>query len=81
MQTSEDRIKELEAELEAEKTKSASGGDILVKMGNKQNVCVYNLGQRVPVTLYAPGWLKLAENIKQVTDFIEAHKDELSWER
>ena len=55
-----------------------------VKQGNKQNVVAGGngwLGQRFPVTLYAPSWLWLLreENAHRLIDFIEANKDQLSW--
>ena len=57
---------------------------IPVKIGNKRNVVVGGngwLGQRWPVTLYAPSWLWMLrpENSEAILDFIEAHKDELNW--
>tara|TARA_Y100000034_G_scaffold136870_1_gene216544 strand:+ start:703 stop:960 length:258 start_codon:yes stop_codon:yes gene_type:complete len=76
MQTAEQRIAELEAQVTELKSNKE---DLTIKFGNKQNICVYNLGQRFPVTLYAPGWLKLIENIDQVRDFIEENHTELSW--
>jgi len=39
------------------------------------------LGQRFPVTLYAPSWVQLLreENIEALVSFLEAHEDTLSW--
>jgi hypothetical protein len=55
-----------------------------VKIGNKSNVVAGGagfLGQRFPVTLYAPSWLWLLreENVEALIDFIEANEDTLSW--
>lgn len=52
-----------------------------IKIGNKQNVVVGgpNLGQRFPVSLYAPSWLVLLDNAQRIREFIEEHSDELSW--
>jgi len=74
-----ERIAELEAQLA--ESKAAVKKAVTIKMGNKQNVCVYGLGQRFPVTLYAPGWVLLQENMGRVMEFIEENKDQLSWER
>lgn len=63
------------AELEGSKPK------LSIKFGNKRNVVVGGsaLGQRFPVTLYAPSWLVLLDHADEIREFIEAHKDELSW--
>ena len=50
-----------------------------VKQGNKNNVVAGSngyLGQRFPVTLYAPSWLSLLRsgNIEAIVDFIEANE-------
>jgi len=55
-----------------------------VKVGNKRNVVAGGngfLGQRFPVTLYAPSWLWLLreENTEAILDFLEANQDSLSW--
>ena len=55
-----------------------------VKQGNKNNVCAGGggfLGQRFPVTLYAPSWLWLLreENVEALVSFIEDNEDSLSW--
>jgi hypothetical protein len=70
---------ELRAEIEAEQ--KAKG--LTVKFGNKQNVVVGGpaLGQRFPVTLYAPSWLVLLDHAEEIRAFIETHKDELVWEK
>lgn len=54
-----------------------------IKEGNKQNVVVGGpaLGQRFPVTLYAPSWLVIIDHIDEIKQFIEDNHDELSWER
>ena len=55
-----------------------------VKVGNKNNVVAGGegfLGQRFPVTLYAPSWVWLLreENIEALVTFIEQNQDRLSW--
>jgi len=55
-----------------------------VKQGNKSNVVAGSngyLGQRFPVTLYAPSWLSLlrSDNLEALVDFIEANENNLSW--
>ena len=57
---------------------------IPVKQGNKNNVVTGSkgyLGQRYPVTLYAPSWLSLLRsgNVEAILDFIEANEADLSW--
>ena len=54
-----------------------------IKPGNKQNVVVGGaaLGQRFPVTLYAPSWLVVLDHADEIRQFIEDNRDELSWER
>ena len=54
-----------------------------IKPGNKRNVVVGGpaLGQRFPVTLYAPSWLVIIDHIDEIKQFIEDNRDELSWER
>jgi hypothetical protein len=58
--------------------------DLPVKVGNKSNVCAGGngfLGQRFPVTLYAPSWVWLLreENIELLVSFLEDNADQLSW--
>lgn len=56
--------------------------ELNIKLGNKQNVVVGaggGLGQRFPVTLYAPSWLILLDHKEEILAFIEEHRDELSW--
>jgi hypothetical protein len=74
------RIKELKAELEALEGKKPA---LTIKFGNKRNVVVGGPGlkQRFPVTLYAPSWLILLDHADEIRQFIEDHKDELSWDR
>ena len=76
MTDAEQRIAQLEAELAAAKKSS-----IKVSFGNKQNVKVSVPGQRFPVTLYAPDWMVLIDNIEEVRQFIMENEAELSWER
>jgi hypothetical protein len=56
---------------------------LTVKMGLKKNVCVYGLSKQYPITLYANQWVKLLAPafVAEVLAFIEAHRDELTWER
>lgn len=52
-----------------------------IKFGNKRNVVVGGpaLGQRFPVTLYAPSWLVLLDHADEIRAFISEHHDELDW--
>ncbi len=50
-----------------------------IRFGQKNNVCIYQLGQRFPVTLYAPGWWKLRQNIQELEDFLRDNHAELDW--
>ena len=51
-----------------------------LKVSEKKALSVGGLG-RFPVTLYAPQWIKLLAIQDRIHSFIEAHKDELSWEK
>lgn len=81
--TEAQRIAQLEAELA--QLKGTSSTKLNIKLGNKRNVVVGGkaLGQRFPVTLYAPSWLVLLddENVAAIREFIETHRDELDWGR
>lgn len=72
-----DRIAELEKQLQ----EAVTVKPLNIKIGNKQNVVVGGpaLGQRFPVTLYAPSWLVLLEQKDDILQFIEDHRDELTW--
>ena len=79
-------LEQLRAEVARLKEKEKASNQLLnIKFGNKRNVVVGGpaLGQRFPVTLYAPAWLELLrdENVAAIKQFIEDNKDELSWER
>ena len=77
--TNEERIAQLKAELaELEPAEKLN-----IKIGNKRNVVVGGkaLGQRFPVTLYAPSWLAVLDQADEIRAFIEEHKNELSWDR
>ena len=56
---------------------------LTIGFGNKGNVKVGGkaLGQRFPVTLYAPSWLKVLDQADEIRQFIEDNKDQLTWER
>jgi len=70
---------EKDAEIARLKAKLAEAEKLDIRFGQKENVCVYGLGQRFPVTLYAQGWMKLIKNIDQVEAFIEENHKGLSW--
>ena len=74
-----ERIAELEAQLAALK----DDDKLTIGFGNKGNVKVGGkaLGQRFPVTLYAPSWLKVLDQADEIRQFIEDNKDNLTWER
>jgi len=76
----EDRVAALKAELAKEEAKLPHE-PLTIKFGNKRNVVVGGkaLGQRFPVTLYAPSWLIVLEEADRIRQFIEDHRDELSW--
>ena len=54
--------------------------NITAKLGDKRNVCLLGLNSK-PVTLYAPQWLAILSISHDLIDFIEAHREELSWEK
>ena len=54
--------------------------NITAKLGDKRNVCLMGLNSK-PVTLYAPQWLAILSISHDLIDFIEAHREELSWEK
>ena len=67
-------IERLKKENEILKSKKSTG--ISMKVSQKGALSLYGLG-RWPVTLYKSQWLRVAEDIDKVLDFIEEHKDEL----
>lgn len=72
---------ELQAEIERlkkenEGLKSGKSTGISMKVSEKGALSLYGLG-KWPVTLYKSQWLRVAENIDKVLDFIEEHKNEL----
>ena len=59
------------AELEARKT---------LRLGVSPKGCVMVLGLRgFPVSLYPGEWTRLLEMSDEITEFIETHRDQLSW--
>jgi hypothetical protein len=60
--------------------KPVSTGGLSIRVSPKRAVSVYGL-QRMPITLYATQWLRLIEIIKEgkLEQFIEQHRNELSW--
>ena len=74
-----DRIAELERQLQ----EAVTVKPLNIKIGNKQNVVVGGpaLGQRFPVTLYAPSWLVLLEQKDEILQFIEDNRNELTWSK
>jgi hypothetical protein len=78
--TDAERIAQLERELAEAKGESKQ---FYIKMGNKQNVVFggKGLGQRFPVTLYAPSWMFLLDHAEEIREFIEENRDSLSWDR
>lgn len=75
--TNEERIAELEAQLAQYRDDSK----LTIKLGNKKNVVVggKGLGQRFPVSLYAPSWLKLLDEADRIREFIECNREDLDW--
>jgi hypothetical protein len=76
------RLKELREELISLKEQQQEDR-LTIGFGNKGNVKVGGkaLGQRFPVTLYAPSWLKVLDQADEIRQFIEDNKDNLTWER
>jgi hypothetical protein len=64
-------------------TLDIGGKELRIKPGNKGNIVVGGpaLGQRFPVTLYAPSWLVLLDDnvVDSIKQYINDNKDELSW--
>ena len=81
--TDQEKIAELEAKIDQMQQEQQPKHKMNIKMCNKQNLLVGGaaLKQRFPVTLYAPSWIALLEYKDDILQFIEDHKDELSWER
>ena len=71
-------INRLQAEAKA--MKEAMGKTHKIKRSEKGAVSIYGFG-RFPVTLYAPAWLELLKMSKDIEQFIEMNKNELSWEK
>ena len=81
-QTTAERIKQLQAEMEALKATipQAKVGELTVKIGEKGTINVYGLG-RFPVCLYATQAVKLNElmNSQGFKDFVASNADKLSF--
>jgi hypothetical protein len=75
-------VEELRAEI-ARLKQQQQEDKVTIGFGNKGNVKVGGkaLGQRFPVTLYAPSWLKILDQADEIRQFIEDNKDALVWER
>ena len=73
---------ELKAEIERLRNENQSLKEnknnlpISLKVSQKGCLSLYGLG-RFPVTLYKSQWLRIAEDIDKILEFIEAHKGEL----
>ncbi len=52
--------------------------EVTWKISDKGAISVYGLG-RFPTTLYAQQWQKLLEKSDEILEFIDEHKDDLSW--
>lgn len=68
------RIRELENELEKEKSKKP-GLDL--RVSSKGAVSVYGL-QRFPITLYANQWKRILDHNEEIRRFIKAHHADLN---
>ena len=68
-----DRIRELENELEQQKSKQSS---LNLKVSSKGAVSVYGL-QRFPITLYANQWKRLLDHDEDIRRFIESRHADL----
>jgi hypothetical protein len=73
------RLAKLEAENQALKAKIASRQTISFKISEEKGcLSVYGLG-RFPVTLYGGQWERLAKAMPQLMEFIEEHREEMTW--
>lgn len=68
------RIAELEAKLKAKERA------ITLKVSEKGCVSLYGFG-RFPVSLYGNQWQKLIEMAPEITAYIEANKDKISFDK
>jgi hypothetical protein len=71
-------VEELRAEIARLKGQQQED-KLTIGFGNK--VGGKALGQRFPVTLYAPSWLKVLDQADEIRQFIEDNRDALTWER
>ena len=67
------RIRELENELEQEKSKQSS---LDLRVSPKGALSVYGL-QRYPITLYANQWLRILDHNEDIRRFIKSHHADL----
>jgi len=73
---------ELKAEIERLKSENESlrskknSMELSMKVSKKGALSLYGLG-RFPVTLYKNQWLRVAEDIDKILEFIETHQGEL----
>jgi hypothetical protein len=75
----EQQLAKLRAENEALKAKMASRQVISFKISEEKGcLSVYGLG-RFPVTLYGGQWERLAKAMPQLLEFIEEHREEMTW--
>jgi hypothetical protein len=68
------RIQELEAKVKATERK------ISLRVSEKGCVSLYGFG-RFPVSLYGNQWQKLIEMAPEITAYIEANKDKISFDK
>lgn len=68
------RIRELEDELEKEKSKKSN---LNLRVSKKGAVSVYGL-QRFPITLYANQWKQILDHHDDIRRFINSHHTELN---
>jgi hypothetical protein len=75
MQREIDRLK-----AEAQTLKRQMGRKITVKVSEKKAISIYGFG-RFPITIYAKNLLTLLSMADELKAFVEAHKDQLAWEK
>lgn len=51
------------------------------KVSDKGAVQLLGIGSRFGITLYPTTWLAIFDMAGEIKDFIEAHRDELSWSK
>ncbi len=76
-----DELARLKAENELLKARMAeqAKAKLRLKVSDKGAVQVLGIGSKFGITHYAQNWLTLLDMGQEIREFIELHRDELSW--